>query len=388
MKVNLKNTKERAKADYQQYRRNLVVSIGVGDEYAISLTQLIEKLNLTHLANKTFRKGINRELRKIEQLNLFKLIREKRSASDFFYWDDEDSKFGAIKSESPKWESHAHAMAYSFVEEHLIDFLPPSYVIELQEDFDLARAQLVESNKFRNKSVNFESKLLFHPSGYDLQTKMKLSDREHSIIYTALDECKVIVACYDSIHPQFSSKLTLSPQRLVYLNHQILLLCYEHETKLVKYFEINRLKKIQLVKNNKQEFQYLDLSKLETKIIFKARVHTWVKNYFDNVRLGAPHNTKMPVHEGGESWIIESEITLPNHFNSPDGFPDPFFFANFIGIFADSMEVLQPQCLRDEMIRRALAYSSLYLQTNNDNIAIISKSPHEMAGSKLDDKKI
>jgi len=374
-----KNSGGSENANFSQYRKNIVSTIGVGENRSVSLTLILEKLGLSDLANTTFRKGMIREIAKIEQENQDKLLKVKNGTSNFFYWDSEESKAGAIKGESPRWKSHAHAMAYSFIEDHLTDFLPPSYVEELQPDFDDARDQLMDSIRFRENSETARGKLVFHPSGYDLQTDVKLNPEEHSIIYSALDESRVLLACYDSIHKQFSKELMLSPQQLVYLNHQILLLCYEHDAKQVKYFEVNRLKSVKLADAKEVNFRKIELSELELNFKFRARVHTWVKNYFDNVRFGPKHKTKAPIYEGKESWIIESQITLPKHFNSKKEKPDPFFFANFIGIFADSMEVLEPACLRNEMIRRVQKHNKIYLEPENDNIETISESPHDMA---------
>jgi len=379
MKDNSKLSTSSEKANFLQYRANIVSTIGVGENNSVSLTKIIEKLGLTDVEDTSFRKGMIREIEKIEHENQDKLLKVKKGTSNYFYWDCEESKAGAIKRESPKWKSHAHAMAYSFIEDHLTDFLPPSYVDELQPDFDDARDQLMDSISFRENSETARGKLVFHPSGYDLQTDVNLNPEEHSIIYSALDENRVLLASYDSIHKQFSKKVILSPQRLVYLNHQILLLCYEHGAKQIKYFEVNRLKSIQMADVREAEFKNIDLSNLESNFKFRARVHTWVKNYFDNVRFGPKHKRKTPIHEAKESWIIESQITLPKHFNSKKEKPDPFFFANFIGIFADSMEVLEPACLRNEMIRRAQKHSKIYLESENDNIATISESPHDMA---------
>ena len=126
-----------------------------------------------------------------------------------------------------------------------------------------------------------------------------------------------------------------------------------------------------------QSFQSLDLNTLKSRHRFQARAHTWVKNYFDSVQLGDSGKVNIE-QENDDCWIISAEIDLPNHFNDPEK-PDPFFFANFLGMFADSIEVLQPQCLRDEMARRAQQYFSLYLDPDTDGTKVITSSPHDMA---------
>lgn len=364
--------------EFKQFRQQLIQLIGVGQGNAVSISNLVKALAVSNDNEPdSFRRGIDRELSRLVEMadGSLKVQGGGRGKPKQFYWDTAESKSEMFESHKPRWHSFAHAMAMAFIGEHFTQFLPIHFMDELEEDIDLAWAVLASSNDFRERSDEMRMKLMFQPSGYDLKPLDHQNNEGKRKIYQALNEEKCFTALYESIHPNIPSQITVSPQRVCYLNHQVLVLSYIHEVKLTKYLELSRLVNV-TVNNNKSEFKKLDVAQLQSTHRFKARVHTWVKNYFETVRLGEA----LPVtsqHEIDDCWIIETDITLPNHFNDPTK-PDPFFFANFLGMFADSLEVLEPLCLRQEMIRRSQNFKVLYDEKISSH-KVINQSPHDMA---------
>jgi len=363
---------------YKQYSKEIINIIDAGEAHKLTLSQILERVRGLPIVTKTLRKGMIRLLNSISKNNGNNLIVQSagKGQPNYYYWQYESHKIDALARVTPQWNSTAHAMALSFIEDHLFDFLPQQYIDELQDDFDIARSIIIDNQEFLEKSDQYRSKLIFSPSGYALETKVKLEEAHRKIVFDCLDGDKTMSVTYNSIHKELPEDLILSPQQMLYINHQILLKCYEHSQGITKFFEINRFKNIDYAN---EAFKKIDVDLLNKTYQFKARVHTWVKHFFDNVKLGPEHKTKKPVREEKDCWIIESEVIFPVHFNSKKGLPDPFFFANFLGTFADSLEVLEPAFLRDEMMRRAQNYGKLYLEQNNDNHQTISGSPYDMA---------
>ncbi len=364
--------------EFKEFRQQLIQLIGVGKDNAVSIGYLIDALPVTFDGEpESFRRGINRELSRLVDIadGSLLVLGGGRGNPKRFYWDNSESKSEMFESHKPRWHSFAHAMAMVFIGEHFTQFLPTHFMDELEEDIDMAWSVLASSNDFRERSDEMRMKLMFQPSGYDLKPVDNQNIDDKRQVYRALNEEKCFAAHYNSIHPNIPQQITVSPQRVCYLNHQVLVLGYIHEAKLTKYLELSRLKQVS-IQNNSSDFKKLDMSQLESKHRFKARVHTWVKNYFETVRLGDAQPVTSQ-REQGDCWIVEADITLPNHFNDPAK-PDPFFFANFLGMFADSLEVLEPLCLRQEMIRRSQSFKNLYDDTTSSH-SIINQSPHNMA---------
>ena len=364
--------------EFKQYRQALIQLIGVGPDNASSIRHLIASLSLPYDSDpESFRRGLNRELERMARMADGELIVEGggRGRPKQFYWRTQSVKSEMYESHKPQWHSFPHAMAMAFIGEHFAELLPTHLMDELEDDINLAWSVLASSNEYRERSREMRMKIDFQPSGYQLLPKNNQSSDDKRKIYQALNSEQCFSACYDSIHPNIPKTITVSPQRVCYINHQVLVLSYIHEARLTKYLELNRLKQIDLLPQ--QSFQSLDLNTLKSRHRFQARAHTWVKNYFDSVQLGDSGKVNIE-QENDDCWIISAEIDLPNHFNDPEK-PDPFFFANFLGMFADSIEVLQPQCLRDEMARRAQQYFSLYLDPDTDGTKVITSSPHDMA---------
>ncbi|WJG09570.1 hypothetical protein [Aliiglaciecola sp. LCG003] len=78
-------------------------------------------------------------------------------------------------------------------------------------------------------------------------------------------------------------------------------------------------------------------------------------------------------------WEIADAVLFPKHFKKQK--PDGFYIANFLSMFADSIEVIEPTFLRDEMTRRSRALNQLYNHAEEDGkqISIIKQSPDAIA---------
>ncbi|MBA6350171.1 WYL domain-containing protein [Colwellia sp. BRX8-9] len=352
-------------------QEKLIEYIPVGQDNAIDMALLLKKFGVELTVGDkdafSFKRRMARYLESIQDYT-DELKKLKQGRGNAFYWTTlaQKSEFLSEKFKpSMKSIGENRSLALNMIENHLYDFLPPSVKSELSDDFDRA-ANYLSKNTTRN---NWQAKLNFHPSGYPLINNA--NDEFYNEIYSALESERVISIKYDSIHKSISNTLTISPQQLQYQNHQLLLLAYIHETSQLKYFEVPRILNFSIVTDKNMFYKKQNLDDWKVTLPFKAHVHTWVKNYFDNVSLG---NNQLYTQHSKETWIIEADITIPKHFKHND--PDPFFFANMLGMFADAMEVLEPECLRKEMIRRARQHQSLYL-CEGDSTDVLTRSPHE-----------
>ncbi|MEE4246205.1 MAG: WYL domain-containing protein [Kangiellaceae bacterium] len=362
-----------------KYHAVTIQAIGVGKSEAKTIQQLMQSITTSdEISRDSIRKSISLTIKSLERdypKRLKVIGNSGRGNKQLFYWSSSKAKLDAFEPYAPKFDSVPHAMALNFIEDHFSELLPPSYIDALTADFNAAANLIAHSKEFSPERDSLDTKISFEPSGYDVSSKMVEADSDRTAIYNALNEEHVFQADYDSIHKDIGERITVSPQQIKYINHQILVMGYIHEVDKVKHFELSRLRNV-TVKPIGYSFKSIDLKQYQANHKFKARVHTWVKNYFDSVRMPDPHTYKAK-QESSETWVIETTITLPNHFNNLDK-PDPFFFANFLGMFATSLEVLEPQCLRDEMQHRSKEFRSLYL-SDSDPVKVIERSPHRMA---------
>ncbi len=368
---------------YNEYKKQLVELIKVGQPSQVNISQILNNLQLSHTLNKAFKKGIERQIERLSKNYLSEkdepllVIAATKGSETYYYWKNENAKNLVLDELVPEFSSEARAMAINFVQEQLSEFLPPKYIEELRYDFRHSEKLLRKKGVFREKSNAAKRKLDFHPAGFAITPIEADCDKHYAFIFDCLERDIAFTAQYDSIH-NIPDKLTLSPQKITYLNHQVVVLCLMHEENELKFFEISRLKNVAVCNTSK----YIQKSPddFESKHTLKARVHTWVKNYFAQVQIGHGKAMEIIKEEDEHCWIIEIEIMLGKHFKNDR--PDPFYFANFLGQFADSIEVLEPECLRNEMLRRAKRNYSIYLNADNNNVKTIAKSPFEMTGEK------
>jgi hypothetical protein len=369
---------------YACYNDTIKRIIGVGEGEKLTIAQIIAHPEFiredAHLAVADFKKEIRREIRRmIKELGsdletgLMILVEEKpkgRGQQAYYYWASSPLKNVALgREEISEDRLMARAIVFQFVDEYLKEFLPPSIIESLEADMD-------EANDDLHAAKFWQNKLQFHPSGFDVSPNPKIviaNEQDWNKTYDALNNQYVIQAQYETLHKGIMpSSVSLSLQKIQYVNHKVMVLAYVHELNCVKTFEVARLREIKQSEN--YSFEHVDFSIYEKSYKFQARVNVSVKDYFKSVRFG--HNFKEAEHESDDSWIIESIIKIPNHFSKDKQGPDPFAIANFLSGFADSMEVLKPDFLREEMKRRANNLSKLY-SDQFDSVSVISRSPHE-----------
>ena len=354
----------------------LCASVPVGESFAIGIIAVMEifgnKLNRADGLTLNYKRKLERTLAPIVDDANTGLDYRLDGSEKLFFWRTakHKSKFKVKFSHNSMTENRA--LAFHMIEENLNDILPPYVKAELDDDFINANKFLREkkSEGWVNLYDEWKNKLNFYPNGYSLRGK-GINEDNHNIIYKCLNDNIAFTAQYKSIHESIPELLTLSPQQLQLQNHQLLLVAYIHEINEIKNFEVARLCNIEEVNNETITFHSEDLKSRTTEHRFKAHVHTWVKNYFDNVTLGSEPTQKKI---SKQTWMIEATIELPKHFKHAE--PDTFVFANMLGMFSDAMVVLEPPCLRREMERRARELHSLYL-TNQDNVEVLTRSPHE-----------
>lgn len=373
---------------YACYSEAIKRIIGVGEDNKLTIAQIIEHPEFVredeHLVVTDFKKEIRREIRRmIKELGsdletgLMILVEEKpkgRGQQAYYYWASSPLKNVALgREEISEDRLMARAIAFQFVDEYLKEFLPPSIIESLEADMD-------EANDDLHAAKFWQKKLQFHPSGFEVSPNPKIvigNEQDWDRTYDALNKQYVIHANYETLHKGIMpSSVSLSLQKIQYVNHKVMVLAYVHELNCVKTFEVARLKDIK--QSSDYLFEQVDFNTYEKNYKFEARVNVSVKDYFKSVRFG--HNFKEAEHEADDSWIIKSTIKVPDHFSKDRQGPDPFAIANFLSGFGDSMEVIKPDFLREEMKRRAYNLSKLY-SDQFDSVSVISRSPHEQTGN-------
>lgn len=371
---------------YACYHDAIKQIVRVGEANKITLAEIINHadfcLKTEHIAQADFNKAIRREIAyliqlhgKAEDLNENKLIevQAKRGNGHCYFWFNEESKNEAINGEGISDDRFfARAIVFSFIEENLREFFPPEIMANLKNDLNKARNE-------EDLLGGIAGKMQFIPSGIDVWPTHGIDERnpdDWNLAYQALKEEFVIKADYKSLHNSESEQFILSPQRVQYANHKVVLLCYVHGSNTVKPFEVSRL--LNVTKVRKYKFKHVNFDDIEKEYEFEAIVNVGVKDYFKSVKFGRGFKAKLSV---GGTWLINATIKVPDHFSKEkQGKPDPFYIANFLSGFADSMEVIKPDFLREEMKRRAGNLAKLYAK-NQESVKVINKSPHEQTGN-------
>lgn len=370
---------------YSCYHNAIKRIIPAGASNKITLNDIIEHqdfiIKREHQTTGDFKKNIIRELRfliktigKVHNSTQNKLVEEAsgRGKPNYYYWSSFETKNIEINKEEISEERYfARAMVFSFIDEHFRDFFPPDVMSRLEEDVNSAHDEFFDVNSIAEK-------LNFIPSGIDVSPSYDISERnpkDRNLVFEALKSESVIKAQYNSLHSSEVETWHLSPQCVEYANHKVFLLGYIHETGKVKRFEIARLTNVTL--STDYRFKTVDFSAVQKEYEFEALVNKGVKNYFSSVLFGKDFSVK-ELHDG--TWLINSTISIPEHFSKEkQGQPDPFSIANFLMSFADSIKVLKPDFLREEMKRRSLNQAKLYSEIGDD-AAILKRSPHEQTG--------
>ena len=360
------------KSPNSEFRNAIVRSIDVGEDKAVKLKDLIENRLSSHRKDtqssfSSFKKNCYRIIQSIEGEGLSKI---KIGNAHCYYWETQEDKDAAIDQFEM---SEERAFAFSFIRKYLPELMPPHIYRSLKTEFDRANDALEDS-----KIAEYLGKIDFNPLGYELYSELDqdyASEKELQIWQFVFD-CTFNEVCfsatYNSIHNSYdSTKLILSPQRIVLLNQQLKVLAYEHKTKTTRYFEVRKLSKVE---KSKEKFVEIKTADHESREKFSAICHTWVKSYFESTSLA--RNATFTELDTKDCWLMETTLSFPIHFNRNE--PDPFFIANYLSGFSDSLVVNKPEFLREEMQRRAASLAAAY----SNKIApeeVILTSPHVMA---------
>ena len=371
---------------YRCYHDAIKSIIPAGESNKITLSQLISherfEIKREHQNSSDFKKVVTREVRyliktigKTHNHTQDKLVEEITGPGkpNYFYWSSIEAKNKELHKEDISEDRYyARAMIFSFVDDHFRDFFPPEVMERLQEDVNSARDEFYEPN-------SISEKLSFIPTGVDVSTAYDISERntdDRNLAFNALKNELVFKTNYQSLHSTKIQTLHLSPQLVQYANHKVVLLCYVHETGKVKPFEIARLNNVQV--SSAYKFKSVDFSEIQNDYAFEAVVNEGVKNYFTSILFGKEFCTKK-LEDG--TWLIKATISIPDHFSeAKQGKPDPFNMANFLMTFSDSMKVLKPDFLKNEMKRRSLNLAKLY-SDSEETAELLKKSPHEQTGN-------
>lgn len=371
---------------YSCYHDAIKSIIPNGESDKITLSQLIDHeefaIKREHQNSSDFKKVMTRELRyliktigKIHNSDQDKLVEEITGPGkpNYYYWSSFEVKNAELNKEDISEDRYfARAMVFSFIDEHFRDFFPPDVMNRLEADVNSAHDEFYEVNSIAEK-------LSFIPSGIDVSPSYDISERnpeDRNLVFKALKNELVIKAQYKSLHSSKAETWHLSPQRVEYANHKVFILGYIHETGKVKRFEIARLMDVKTAADFK--FKTVDFSAIQNEYKFEAIVNEGVKNYFSSVLFGKGFSIE---EQKGGTWLIKSTISISEHFSKEkQGQPDPFAMANFLMTFADSIKVLKPGFLKEEMKRRSLNLARLYSDTSDD-AAILNRSPHEQTGN-------
>lgn len=358
-----------------EFRNAIVRNIDVGEDKAIKLKDLIEN-RLSSFRKDTqdsfysFKKNAYRIIKSMVDDEGEGIARVKKGNAYFYYWTSQKDKDDAIELFEM---SEERAFAFLFLKEYLSELIPPHIYSSLKTEF--IKAEEVSDSSRLSKYL---SKIDVSPLGYEMHSKLDhegatLDEREAwQFVFDCTFEEKCFSAHYQTIHKNFDSKpLIMSPQRIVLLNQHLKVLAYEHNTETTRYFEINKL--CNLTKSDK-DFVLKAKTEYETREKLIAVCHSWVKNHFESTSLANQAQfTKLATDD---CWLMEVDLSFPIHFNRKE--PDPFFVANYLSMFSDSIVIKQPHFLKDEMQRRTTNLVKAYNE-QCDVEDLISKSPHVMA---------
>ena len=358
-----------------QFRNAIVRSIDVGEHRAIKIKDLIENRLPSYRKESqdsfhSFKKNASRIITSMLGDNGEGLSRVKKGNAYLYFWPSQQDKDAAIDQFKMTEE---RAFAFTFIKEYLPELVPPHIFSVLQTDFKKAEEILDQS-----ELIHYLSKIDFNPMGYDMHSALdhELATIEEQNLWQFVFDCtfkeKCFSAYYRSIHKNFDAKkLVLSPQRIVLLNHHLHVLAYEHGSHTTRYFEISKLYRFT---DSKDQFIKVNKTEYETRVKVSAICHTWVKRSFETTSLA--HKSTFTKSGNDDCWLLEIDLNFPHHFNREG--PDPFFVANYLSGFSDSIVVLEPEFLKNEMKRRTSNLATVY-NDECDVETIVTSSPHVMA---------
>lgn len=330
----------------------------------------------------TFFRNITRKLNELvityqdaESPSFLKIINntERGFGKARFYWANDEVRNAALGYGSvSNTRVEARIFAFRFINAYLRDFFPPSLIEELKNDIE-------ESDVDDNQFKGLENKLRFWPAFIQGEKQPAVENHPHwRDVFDALINNRVFSATYDSIHKTVvPERVTLSPLRIQYINHDVKLFAFVHNINTYYSFQLDRLKSIEWEPDT--QYHTFKWEQFEKHYDFEFRGADWVVDYLCKVGFG--ENTKVTSSGGGTSKI-SGRLLLTTHFTH--GGPDAFDCVNFLASFGDALQVLKPSFIRSEFRRRAQNLLSLYEKdSSQSSIPILLKSAHEQTSNEF-----
>ncbi|WP_026375126.1 helix-turn-helix transcriptional regulator [Aestuariibacter salexigens] len=354
-------------------KRQIASLTGIGGERGVTIHELLEQLQPFIKGNQT-QAAFTKELHRLAQQlhsetydpaeHVGFCIERQKGRSTLFYWTDEEEKDAYLNDHEL---TEARALALYVFEQQLREIFPQRLARQLEHDFSRAHEKLGHDD--------FKLARLFEISHFGLQngseSRAPAEQNESSLetLFVALTERKAISIEYA---PVFTSQkivnLTLSPQRIRYITNHLYLQAYDHDAQALSNYDMSRIKAVDL--NNSANFHAVDFSEYKVTVPFKARCNSWVKHYLQSSNFAEDqHFSKVE----NDIWELNIDITLPK--DAPDKDPNPTLLADFLGMFVDAIELLEPKILRSHMISRAGKLALLYsLEDQREKFAALRNS--------------
>lgn len=391
--------------NYKHYTDALMKSVRSGKNAARSVTEILQDENMLQCVEEynpelldrsdadklyatttkpysTFKRNITRKLNELvdifqdnESPSFVKTINssERGFGKARFYWATDETRNEALGLGSvSNTRVEARVFAFRFLDAYLRQFFPPSLIDELKSDIEEAD---IANKQFKG----IENKLKFWPAFIKRDQQLSSENQPHwRDVFDALIKNRVFTATYKSIHNNvIPEQVTLSPQRIQYINYDVKLLAYVHETKRYHHFQLDKIEDLRWSED--AQYHSIRWDKFEKYYDFEIRGADWAVNYL--MRIGFGKNLKVTSNGGGTSKI-SGQLPIPDHFSH--GRPDAFDCVNFLSSFGDSVQVLKPDFIREEFKRRALAMLSLYESEDiQTSIPLLLKSAHQQTSNDV-----
>ncbi|GEM_PF-3430876 len=352
--------------------------IGVGGDRKTRVSDVVAQLwgyRRQEQSDDAFKKDVERLCKRIsdesaddvEQTGLIRLA--ANGCPTYYYWSDADSQLDFIEKFTI---TTPRAFALNFLKQHVAAILPKSLFSQLDEDFLLAE------RKLKYQGINLSDILDFSPFGLSMpggNDSAPVFDTDAvNVVFEAIVKQQNITFSYDSIHSGYSGDLLISPQKLRFLSGQIQVLGLVHADQRLKHFALRKMQNVVSVTDT--DFIAVKLTDYQHQRKLVIRCHGWVKDILTESQQG----TQWQVSKVNATvWQLATQIAMPKHFQSDND--DCFYIANYLSMFADSLQVLEPASVKQEMQRRIRKQASLYDAGTSEAeaLTVLTNSPLEIA---------
>lgn len=360
-------TSGKKKYTNQVLQEHLLDLIPTNPKQYFVIETLLNKLDLVN-ASKEYKatvKMINRILTKWADQFEYEFIKERVGRENRFYWLSEEDRNKHFSRFSSLEMAESQAVGFYLLQTHLADALPPKFKRELESRFEIAKNEVLDNSEWLNIAEDWKDKISVDPLGFKLH-EVSTSDKEYDAIFDALEKKQVLKASYNSIHDELNEKgemvssdsfqeVVFSPQQIRLQNLQLSVLALIHEPDKEPFFKSLVLARLKNVNVDESGIAYVRKQPKTFSEVLVLKVHTGMKNYFEQAKLAT---TQKIEHIEDDTWKIEARIELPQHFRH-DG-SDYFYLCNLLSSYAESVEVVSPVYIRDEMKRRVVKLHHMY----------------------------